>query len=99
VPSFRVTVTVGELRTGVTADSVLPTATAAVAEVANVEAAEVGVRRGRAQLTIRFTGDDDETAVQLGAHVASVVDTVARVSEWSVTRRVRGDWVPVAPAP
>ena len=99
MPSFRVTVTVGDLRAGATADSVLPTATGAVADVANVEAAEVGVRRGRAQLTIRFTGDDDETAAQLGAHVASVVDTVARVSEWSVTRRARGDWVPVAPAP
>jgi hypothetical protein len=97
VPSFRVTVTVGELRAGATADSVLPTATAAVAEFANVEAADVGVRRGRAQLTIRFTGDDDDTAVQLGAHVASVVDTVVRVSEWSVTRRVRGNWVPVTP--
>ncbi|WP_168627155.1 MULTISPECIES: hypothetical protein [unclassified Cryobacterium] len=92
------TVTVGELRVGATADSVLPTATAAVAEMANVEAADVGVRRGRAQLTVRFTGDDDETAMQLGAHVASVVDTVARVIDWSVTRRVRGDWLPVAPA-
>lgn len=88
----------GELRAGATADSVLPTATAAVAEFANVEAAaDVGIRRGRAQLTVRFTGDDDETAVQLGAHVASVVDTVACVADWSVTRRVRGNWVPVAP--
>jgi hypothetical protein len=97
VPSFRVTATVGELRGGAAADSVLPTATAAVAEFANVEAADVGVRRGRAQLTVRFTGDDDETAVQVAAHVASVVDTVARVTDWSVTRRVRGDWVPLGP--
>jgi hypothetical protein len=86
---------VAELRPGVTPDRVLPAAAAAVEELATVEASEVGVVGGEARITVRFTEDAADIALQVGEHAASVVDSVVRVASWTVTQRVGGRWEPV----
>ncbi|WP_157155755.1 hypothetical protein [Diaminobutyricimonas sp. LJ205] len=95
MPSFRVTMRVGELRPGVTPDRVLPAAAAAVEELATVEASEVGVVSGEPRITVRFTEDAPDIALQIGEHAASVVDSVVPVVSWTVTQRVGGRWHPV----
>lgn len=92
MPSYRVTMTVGMLRPGVSPDRVLPTAADAAAELTTVEASDLGIVAGSPRITIRFTADDAELASQLGHHVASRTSEAAEVLGWRVTERVKGRW-------
>lgn len=96
MPSFRVTMTIGALRPGVAADHVLPVAAAAAAQLTTVEASEITVVSGTARLTVRFTADDAELAVQIGHHVVETTGTVAEARAFTITERVKGRWLPVA---
>lgn len=95
MPSFRVTMTIGALRPGVAPEQVLPLASAAAAQLTTVEASEVAVVSGAARLTVRFTADDAELALQIGRHVVEKTGTVAEARAFAVTERVRGRWFPV----
>lgn len=66
MPSYRVTLGVGTLRGTTAPEDVLPAAVAAARDLATVEAWDLGVVRGRARITVRFTVDDDPAAVAVG---------------------------------
>ncbi|MFC7404598.1 hypothetical protein [Georgenia alba] len=88
-------VPVGLLRPGVVPEDVLPRAATAAAEMTTVEAKDVGVVRGRARITVRFTSDDDAFAQSVAARVHAAVAELADVGGSEVTRRSRGRWEPV----
>jgi hypothetical protein len=92
MPSFRVVLTVGAVRAGVDPSSILPLAAAATRELTVVEASDLGVVAGAARITVRFTADDGEVALQIGRHVVDTVRGVADVVATTVTERVGGRW-------
>jgi hypothetical protein len=92
MPSFRVTMTIGALRSGVAPDVVVPHAAAAAAELTTVEASDVAVVAGQARVTVRFTADDSELAVQIADHVVAATDAVAQPVSHTITERVKGRW-------
>jgi hypothetical protein len=96
MPSFRVTMTIGALRPGIAPDAVLPHAAAAATELTTVEASDVAVVSGQARVTVRFTADDRELAVQIADHVVAATDAVAQPVAHAVTERVKGRWLRVA---
>lgn len=95
MPSFRITLTVGALRDGVTPESVVPTAARAAAEMATVEASELAVVAGEARVIVRFSADDPAEALRIGVHVRAVTADVAQLLGARVTERVRSRWLPV----
>jgi hypothetical protein len=82
----------GNLRPGVDPADVLPAAAAAGTTLTTVEASQVAVTRGEARVTIRFTGEDDELALQIARHIVSVTDVSARVTAWRMTKLTHGEW-------
>ncbi|MDQ1570494.1 MAG: hypothetical protein QOF79_1168 [Actinomycetota bacterium] len=92
VPSFRVTLTIGAVDPNVDPSSILPRAAAAVREFTTVEAFDVGVVSGTARITVRFTADDGEVALQIGRHVANTLRPLAEIVAAKVTERVGGRW-------
>lgn len=92
--SYRVTLSVGLLRPGVEPASVLPAAVEAARERTTVEAYDVGVVRGQARLTVRFTADDDEDALAIGRRVRATVATLAEVDDARLHRRFGARWHP-----
>lgn len=84
--------TVGMLRGATPPDRVLSTAADAARELTTVEAADLGIVAGAPRITIRFTADDAELALQLGSHVAAATDAAAEVLQWKVTERVKSRW-------
>lgn len=92
MPSYRVTMTIGALAPGVNPTQILPTAKAAAAELAVVEAAEVQVVSGQARIVVRFAADDTELAQQIGHHVAAVTTRSAHVDSWLITTRTGTRW-------
>jgi metal-sulfur cluster biosynthetic enzyme len=92
MPDFRVTMTIGAVRSGVAASSVLPTAEAAASDLTLVEAADLAIVAGAARVTIRFEADDAELANQIADHVVAVTDGAAVVEQYRVTVRVKGRW-------
>jgi hypothetical protein len=84
--------TVGALRPGATPEQVQPRAEDAAREVAVLESAQVDVVRGEARLTVRFTAEDAELAVQVARHVIASTGGVARVGSSTITRRDGGTW-------
>ena len=95
MPSFRVTLTVGALAPGVSPGSVLPRAAAAAGEFTTVESSDIAVVAGQARVIVRFTGEDEELAAQIGSHVANSVSSFATVAGFNVTQRVGNRWVGV----
>jgi hypothetical protein len=94
VPSFRVTMTIGALRPGVSPEVVLPTAARIAATLSTVEASSVDVVSGSARITVRFTADTATDALRIAAQVASGTGDVAEVITWLATERVGGRWYP-----
>ncbi|MGO4690795.1 hypothetical protein [Glaciibacter sp. 2TAF33] len=92
MPSFRVTMTLGALRSGVAPEAVVPHAASAAAELTTVEASDLAVVAGHARVTVRFTADDPELALQIADHVVAATDAVARPLDHAVTERVKGRW-------
>ncbi|KFF60830.1 hypothetical protein JF66_01595 [Cryobacterium sp. MLB-32] len=95
MPSYRITLTVGDLRDGVTPDSVVPTAARAAAEMATVEASELAVVSGEARVIVRFSAENPAEALRVGLHVRQATADVARLLGAQVTERVRSRWLPV----
>ena len=95
MPSYRVTLNVGTLRPGVSADSVLPAAAAAAAELTVVEASELTVVAGTARVIVRFAAEDGRTALAIGQHVIERALTLVGLNASLVTERVKDRWLPV----
>jgi hypothetical protein len=95
VPDFRVTMSIGVLRPGASPDTVLPTAAAAAAELTMVEASDLAIVAGEARIRVRFECEDGELAKQIADHVAATTQSVAEVTRYAVTERVKGRWYAV----
>jgi len=95
MPSFRITLTVGALRVGVAADSVVPVAARAASALTTVEAAELAVVAGSARVVVRFAAEGAAEALQVGHQVRAATLAVAEVTGAQVTERVKSRWVPV----
>jgi hypothetical protein len=80
------------LRSGASPEQVEPAAAAAAEEVAVLEASTVAVVRGEARLTVRFTVDDRELALQVARHVIASTERLAETLDASVTERDGGTW-------
>ncbi|MFD6137488.1 hypothetical protein [Isoptericola sp. NPDC056618] len=94
MPSYRVSLAVGLLQPGVDPADVLPAAADAARELVTVEAYDVGVVRGRARITVRFTADDDAAAHRVADAVHDRVDALADTFGGTLTRRWGGRWQP-----
>jgi hypothetical protein len=97
MPSYRFTATVGMLRPGVAAASVLPTLTTDARSLAIVEASNVSVVAGKARLVIRFTGEDDPDAVSIAEGIAGFALELVELHEIGLTRRAKQAWIDVSP--
>jgi hypothetical protein len=86
--------TIGSLRPGVAPERVLPTAAAAASELTIVEASSVNVVAGSARVTVRFTADSVNQALEVGGHVVTATAVVAEPVTWVVTERIKGRWYP-----
>lgn len=95
MPSYRVRLVIGLVRSGVDPADVLPTAVAAARERTTVEASQVQVVRGEAQVVVRFEAADDVDAGSVGRAVVAAVDGVAEVHGHRVTRRFGNRWHPL----
>lgn len=92
MPSYRVRLSVGRLHPGVHPERLLPEVAAAAAETTTVEAKDVGVVAGHAQLTVRFTAADDREAQAVAARAHLRAEELAQVGGPAVTKRVGGRW-------
>lgn len=92
MPSFRVTMTVGVLRPGVAPEQVQPRAEDAARELAVLESSQVDVVRGEARLTVRFTAEDAEIALQVARHVIASTADVVQLGAAAITERDGGTW-------
>ncbi|MEA9986007.1 MULTISPECIES: hypothetical protein [Subtercola] len=92
MPSFRVTVMIGALKTGVAPPSLVPRAAAAARTLTTVEASDLAVVSGSARITVRFTGDDAAHAFIVADAVLSELRSLAEVVTYQVTRRQGGRW-------
>lgn len=86
---------IGLVRPGVDPADVLPTAVAAARELTTVEAGEVTVVRGEAQVVVRFEAPDDVVAGSVGRAAVARVDGIAEVAGSRVTRRYGSRWYPL----
>ncbi|CAN5313601.1 hypothetical protein BH11ACT4_BH11ACT4_23830 [soil metagenome] len=92
MPSFRVTLAIGDLAPGIAPAAILPAAKAAAQELVVMEAADLQVVSGQARIIVRFAADDEEIAAQVGSHVASRVQQFAEVTGCRITERVGARW-------
>lgn len=95
MPSYRVTFTIGRLAPGVHPERVLPTASAAAAELAQVEAADLAVVSGYPRITVRFSADDADSAARVAARAFDATSQVAELLTPKLTERVGGRWIEV----
>ncbi|MEB4615537.1 hypothetical protein [Leucobacter sp. M11] len=92
MPSYRLILNIGALRAGVRPETLLPAAREAVAAHALVEHAEVGIRRGAAELTVRFLADDPRAAHAVAEAALPAVAALAEVPTWRITHRLGSRW-------
>lgn len=99
MPSYRVILTVGRVHPGGDPRAVLPAAAAAVEESTTVEARSVGVRRGRAEATVRFEASDDEIAQRIAPLAAQRAGAHAEILAVTLRRQQGTRWTPVPGGP
>ena len=95
MPSYRVTIVVGQLHRGVRPETVLPAAVEAGRDLTTVEASDVSVVAGRARITVRFMADDGPAAGRVADHVCATTGALAELGEVTLSRRYGGRWYPV----
>lgn len=95
MPSYRAVLAVGRLAPTTDPAQVLPTAVAAARARVQVEAWDVGVVRGEARATVRFTADDDDLALGVARAVRAHVQPLADVLSLDVARRYGPRWYPL----
>ena len=95
MPSFRITLIIGALHSGIAPGSVLPNLTAAAAELTTVEASDIAVVAGSPRAIVRFTADDAAMALRVGDQVLAAARRQVEPVSWLVTERVKARWYPV----
>lgn len=96
MPSYRVTLAVGALATGVAPDAVLPAAARSAAELTVVEAQDVRLLRGVPCAVVRYEAAEDAEAVTVARHVVEGLRDIVEVRSDRVTRRDGARWTPIA---
>ncbi|MFH5824813.1 hypothetical protein [Georgenia sp. AZ-5] len=92
MPSYRVTVPVGNLRAGVAPEGVLPAAADAAGALMTVEARDVAIVRGEALVRVRFAADDDGDADHVAARVTAAVRRRATAGQARLECRAGSRW-------
>lgn len=95
MPSYRVTLALGRMKTAIDPTDVLPFVRDACAEVANVESCDIRLERGVPVIVTRFTALNDAEAATFASHTRVRVDAIADVHRASVTKRVKNTWPPL----
>lgn len=95
MPSYRVVMALGTMHPGAHPADVLPRAADAAREHTAVEAADIGIVRGVARVTVRFEAPDDLTAARIGRVVAERTELLVEVEVARVTRRWGSRWSPL----
>ena len=95
MPSFRITLIIGALHSGIAPGAVLPNLAAAAAEVTTVEASDLAVVAGSPRAIVRFTADDAAMALRVGDQVLAAARRQVEPVSWQVTERVKARWYPV----
>lgn len=101
MPSFRVSVEIEDVRPGHPPDTVLEVARAAVSTVAHVDDSFIGMSGHVPYVAVRFavepSSDNEEqaNAESVSRHLLTALTPVARLGEWRLHRRRKGDWLPV----
>lgn len=92
MPSYRLVLTVGEVRLPLPFDDVLPTVANIVATYATVEHRDLAIRQGQPHIVIRFTGTSDAHARSVCDSASLDIDTLIEVREYhtEVLHRGRG---------
>ena len=95
MPSFRITLIIGALHSGIAPGAVLPNLAAAAAELTTVEASDLAVVAGSPRAIVRFTADDAAMALRVGDQVLAAARRQVEPVSWQVTERVKARWYPV----
>ncbi len=92
MPSYRVTLTIGDLRVGVHPDRVVAIIGGPASALTVLEGTNLNVVAGQARITIRFTADDDDHAAFVAREVIQAATAIADVRTAFVTRRAENTW-------
>lgn len=92
MPSYRVTLTIGDLRAGVHPDRVVAIIGGPASALTVLEGTNLNVVAGQARVTIRFTADDDDHAAFVAREVIQAATAIAEVRTAFVTRRAGNTW-------
>lgn len=92
MPSYRVTLSIGDLRVGVHPDRVVEITGGPASALTVLEGTNLNVVAGQARVTIRFTADDDEHAAFVAREVIQAATAIAEVRSAFVTRRAGNTW-------
>ncbi|WGD37694.1 hypothetical protein [Lysinibacter sp. HNR] len=92
MPSFRTTLSIGELHPGKIPSEVLPAAAHAAAQLTTLEASDLRLVKRQPRLVIRFTAEDNEVAHQVADHVVAATNAHAQILNHSLTRLTHGAW-------
>ena len=95
MPSYRLLLTVGQIRTKVAAPDVLPAVAGIVAQHTTVEAKDIKIYAGSPQLVIRFTGSDPQFARGLADQCLAEIDEIIEITDYKVTARSGNRWLPL----
>lgn len=95
MPSYRLLLTVGQIRTTAAAPDVLPAVAGVVAQHTTVEAKDIKISAGLPQLVIRFTGSDPQFARGLAEQCLVQIDEIIEITEYQVTARSGNRWLPL----
>lgn len=97
MPSYRVTLLIGDMRVGRSPEEVLPAAVDAARELTTAESWDLAIRHGMPRITVRYIADDDAEAFRVAELVRARTNLVAQARGTTVTRRYGGRFYPVAP--
>lgn len=95
MPSYRITLQLGQLISGISPEQVQPAIRDVCAEVANVESSDIRIERGVPVVVTRFTALTDAEAVEIGLHSRDRTATFCAIERAAVTKRVKNRWLPL----
>lgn len=92
MPSYRLIVSVGNLKLGTQPESVLSSAATDLGRHVNVEAFDVRISRGVPQLVLRFTAPDKSVALDAALRSIPLFEQRTEIRKTQVLQRVHGRW-------
>lgn len=96
MPSYRLIVSVGNLKPSVEPDQILTGAAKDLGRYANVEAFDVRISRGVPQLVLRYTAPDRNVALDAALRTVPHLEARSHITKTQVLQRVHGRWEAIA---